>query len=245
MADQKVLCSSFCKEYIWRSPCGITVIFYPEKKHFYPIVRLSNLSLAWISSKQALGLFPQQLHLLKLSILFYIQKVIFIFTFQQRAAVLCFFTCNLPLTFYNFTSCQTQNSWSKVLLGWCEWCSWSCFPNCSKTATGSMGTKGTFGKLSVFQLCLANESFHTLCFPFFKVQIFTYSQCYHLFLLLLAHAWEWRECCWTEQGNENSSIYLAVLCLSFPSKPGCFLTCSSLLFSPSLWFWGHLLKVFL
>lgn len=98
----------------------------------------------------------------------------------------------------------------------------------SQTATDSMGTKGTFERLSVFQLCLPSESFHTFCFPFFKVKVFTWSHCCHLFLLLLAHAWEWRECCWTEQGNENSNIYLAVLWLSFPSKPGCFLTCSSL-----------------
>lgn len=73
---QKVLYSSFWKEHIWRSPCGITNIL-PRKKHLYPTVRLSNLSLALISLKQALGLFPQQLHLLKLSTLFYIQNVIF------------------------------------------------------------------------------------------------------------------------------------------------------------------------
>lgn len=168
----------------------------------------------------------------------------FHFFLFSRGRQLSFASSYTTCPWHFTTSCQTQNSWNKVPLCWCEWCSWSCFPSCSKAAMDSMGTKGIFEKLSVFQLCLPNKSFHAFCFLFFQVQVFTYSHCYHLFLLLLALAWEWRECCWTEQGNENSSIYLAALWLSFPSKAGCFLTCSSLFLAQACGFGGIYSKCF-
>lgn len=125
---QEILYSSFWKGQLWRSPkwhhCKIWLcprdrpLHQARKGVSLLIGRFKNLPLALITSKQALGLFTRQTYLLKLSVFFYIQNDIFIFTFQKRkAAVLCFLIYNLPLIFHNFSPCWSSNSWKQSAFG--------------------------------------------------------------------------------------------------------------------------------
>lgn len=186
LAD-KVLYSSFWKEHIWRSPCGICNIL-PRKEASLLNCQILKPVIGIKKLETGPGLFSPTAAFAEIVYTFLYSKCHFHFHFSaQEGSCPLLVHVQPALDISQLHILPNTKLLKQSGLGWCEWCSWFCFPNCSKATTDSMGTKGAFKKLSVFQLCFPNESFLALRFPFFKVQVFTYSHCYHLFLLLLAH----------------------------------------------------------